>query len=143
MMRDRDLADITVSGEGVWDRVSDGDWEEKRDREEVLLRSKGAGSIASDGFTTLDHGVESEEDSMPSTGHSVETEEGRRKSAAREERRARRKEADYRIMREVGWKCFRWEEREGLPSGFRGGKGGPLSEEGIRSVMTKVGLFHT
>jgi hypothetical protein len=55
--------------------------------------------------------------------------------------RAKRRETDQRVLREVGWRGFKWEEGsagEGLPRGFRGTKGEPLTEEGIKAVMIKV-----
>jgi hypothetical protein len=144
MMRDRDLADVNVSGEGVWDRKSDACWEDLKAREEDLLRSLGSehGSVPS-----LDHSIESDDDeSLPSTNHSDDPEARRRMAARmgrREQRRARRKQIDWRIAHEVGWRGFKWEEGaggEGLPRGFRGLRGGPLTEDGIKAIMTKVGL---
>ena len=141
-MRDRDLADVTVSGEGVWERKSDACWEDLKSREEELLRSLGSehGSVPS-----LDHSLESDDDeSLPSTNHSDDPDARRRMAARmgrREQRRARRKQVDWRIAHEVGWRGFKWEEGaggEGLPQGFRGMRGGPLTEDGIKAVMTKV-----
>jgi hypothetical protein len=59
----------------------------------------------------------------------------------KDEARRRRREADGRVVNEVGWRGFKWEEGtagEGLPRGFRGGKGGLLTEDGIKAVMAKV-----
>jgi len=56
-------------------------------------------------------------------------------------RRARRRELDWLVIKEIGWRGFRWEEGsagEGLPSGFRGSRGGQLTQGGIKAIMTKV-----
>lgn len=151
MMRDRDLADVNVQGEGVWERSSDADWNDFRWREESLLKQMegGPGSNVSHTIPSLDHSSDSESESTSasprSTGNSLEDVEARKRLAARKQRREasryRRKEADWRIVTEVGWRGFGWEEGatgEGLPKGFRGGRGGPLTEAGIKAVMTKV-----
>ena len=149
MMRDRDLADVIVSGEGVWERKSDLDWEDFKSREEEVLRSMGSEAISSE-IPSLDHSAESDEEdstSLPSTNHSagVDDLEARRIAAVklgkREQRRARRRQIDWKIVHDVGWRGFKWEEGaggEGLPRGFRGSRGGPLTEDAIKAVMRKV-----
>ena len=146
MMRDRDLADVIVSGDGVWERKSDVAWEDLKAREEEILRS--AGSEHSNEIPSLDYSDGSDDDSasMPSTNHSgIDDLEARRRAAERigrkEQRRARRRQIDWKILHEVGWRGFKWEEGggEGLPKGFRGGRGGALSEDAIKAVMRKVG----
>jgi hypothetical protein len=118
MMRDRDLADVDVQGEGVWERESDLAWEDKKEREASLLRIMSTGQ------------------SLDSHHDPNDTEEARR----RQEDSAR---MDQRIAREIGWRGFKWEEGngEGLPRGFTGTKGGPLSEQAIKAVMTKVSIW--
>lgn len=146
-MRDRDLADVVVSGEGVWGRKSDIAWEDLRSREEELMRSIGCDSTLSSSIPSLDHSTESddEDSSLPSTNHSLDDLEARRRIAARtgrrEQRKARRRQIDWRVAHEIGWRGFKWEEGnsgEGLPRGFRGCRGGPLTEDGIKAVMKKV-----
>lgn len=148
-MRDRDLADVIVSGEGVWERKSDLDWEDFKSREEEVLRSMGSEALSSE-IPSLDHSAESDEEdstSLPSTNHSagVDDLEARRIAAVklgkREQRRARRRQIDWKIVHDVGWRGFKWEEGaggEGLPRGFRGSRGGPLTEDAIKAVMRKV-----
>ncbi|WVQ71992.1 hypothetical protein IAR50_001536 [Cryptococcus sp. DSM 104548] len=138
MMRDRDLADVDVQGEGVWARASDGDMADLVWREEALLKSMG------DLDTTELQPVVDEASSQESRGESEEDIEGRRKRQQERARqaavKAKMQEADWRISREVGWRGFKWEEGkegEGLPRNFRGGKGGDLTTEGIKMVMTK------
>ncbi|KAL7422397.1 hypothetical protein Q5752_003043 [Cryptotrichosporon argae] len=113
-MRDRDLADVHVTGEGIWARASDVDWDELKQRERDLVGSD-AGSTES-------------------TGSRVE---GIRVDGGLREVRKRQKDA---LAAQVGWRGFGWEEGkdgEGLPPGFRGLHGGPLSEDAIRAVMQK------
>jgi hypothetical protein len=65
------------------------------------------------------------------------------RNGRREQKRARRRQIDWRVAHEIGWRGFKWEEGndgEGLPKGFRGGRGGPLTEDGIKAVMTKVSV---
>ena len=149
MMRDRDLADVEVNGPGAWSRQSDADWDELRWREEALLKSMG--NQSSHSIPSLeDAGSSDSEDtsvSLVSTGNSAEDSENRRKIAIKKHQRsllrAKRREADGRILKEVGWKGFIWEQGkqgEGMPKGFRGTVGGKLTESGIRAVMTKVSL---
>lgn len=147
MMRDRDLADIEVNGPGCWSRQSDADWDELKWREEALLKSMGSQSTLSVPSLEDDRSSDSESTSasFPSTGISSEDVENRRKMVIQKQHRnairAKRREADERVLREVGWRGFKWEEGkrgEGLPRGFRGTVGGPLSQEAIKGVMTKV-----
>lgn len=148
MMRDRDLADVTVTGPGAWARQSDADWDELRWREEALLKSMGSQcSLSIPSLEDGDASSDSEDTSVsvPSTGNSAEDSENRRRLAAKKQQRsalrARRREADGRVAREVGWRGFKWEEGkqgEGMPRGFRGTVGGRLTEGGIKAVMTKV-----
>jgi hypothetical protein len=147
MMRDRDLADIEVNGPGCWSRSSDADWDELRWREEALLKQMGNQSTLSVPSLEDDGSSDSESTSasFPSTGISSEDVENRRKMVIQKQHRnairAKRREADERVQREVGWRGFKWEEGkrgEGLPRGFRGTVGGPLSVEAIKGVMTKV-----
>ncbi|OWZ70446.1 hypothetical protein AYX14_04128 [Cryptococcus neoformans] len=149
MMRDRDLADVDVQGEDVWDRESDAGFKELVKREEGLLKSMGnldsAETSAVHGkfrsVIDMDDTSSSDEFSQNAGSDGPETrrhreEERRRKQAVK----ARHKEADWRVSKEVGWRGFSWEEGqdgEGLPAGFRGGKGGSLTEEGIKSIMAK------
>ena len=146
-MRDRDLADIEVNGPGCWSRSSDADWDELRWREEALLKQMGNQSTLSVPSLEDDGSSDSESTSasFPSTGISSEDVENRRKMVIQKQHRnairAKRREADERVQREVGWRGFKWEEGkrgEGLPRGFRGTVGGPLSVEAIKGVMTKV-----
>lgn len=143
MMRDRDLADIQVNGPGCWSRQSDADWDELKWREEALLSSmtgqSAVPSLEDDGSS------DSGSTSAPSTGISSEDVENKRKMVIEKQHRmavrAKRREADERVLKEVGWRGFKWEEGnrgEGLPRGFRGTVGGPLSVEAIKGVMTKV-----
>lgn len=150
MMRDRDLADVVVQGDGAWERGSDAAWEELQWREDALLKSIGSGSTMSRSVPSLDHSSDSESadhstTSPPSTGHSFEDAGARQRMAVRRRnralRRARRRELDWRVIKEIGWRGFRWEEGsagEGLPSGFRGSRGGQLTQGGIKAIMTKV-----
>jgi len=151
MMRDRDLADIEVNGPGCWSRQSDADWDELKWREEALLKSMGSQSTLSVPSLEDDGSSDSEctSASLPSTGISSEDVENRRKLVIQKQHRmairAKRREADERVLREVGWRGFKWEEGkrgEGLPRGFRGAVGGPLSVEAIKGVMTKVSSLH-
>jgi hypothetical protein len=146
-MRDRDLADVEVIGPGCWSRQSDADWDELKWREEALLKSIGTQSTLS--VPSLEDAGSSDSEStsasFPSTGRSTEDVEMRRRLAAKKQQRmvvrAKRREADGRIASEVGWRGFKWEEGkqgEGMPRGFRGTVGGPLSTEAIKAVMTKV-----
>ncbi len=149
-MRDRDLADIIVQGEGVWERGSDVAWDEMRWREEALLKSMGSGSAMSGSVPSLGHSTDSESEdfsttSPPSTGHSLEDAAARHRAVLRrrirEATRTRRRQLDYRVVKEIGWRGFKWEEGsagEGLPIRFRGNRGGLLNEAGIKAVMTKV-----
>lgn len=149
MMRDRDLADVVVSGPGAWARQSDADWDELRWREEALLKSMGSQSSLSVPSLDADHDQSSDSEStsasLISTGNSMEDNENRRRLAVKRQQRslirARRREADGRVAREVGWRGFIWEEGkqgEGMPRRFRGTVGGRLTESGIKAVMTKV-----
>lgn len=141
MMRDQDLADVDVSTPGVWGRASDAGLDELKWREEGLLASMGNLRLEVRETGTSD---ESSGPSPPSTTNSLEEAEARRKEASRQRReaiKARKREADYRVAREIGWRGFKWEEGtagEGLPRGFRGTKPGKLTEEGIKAVMIKV-----
>ncbi|WWC63558.1 uncharacterized protein I303_106162 [Kwoniella dejecticola CBS 10117] len=150
MMRDRDLADVIVQGEGIWERESDGDWRDLEWREVALLKSLGAQedhAVYKQLFRAADESIEDSDStsfSPPSTGNSVEDAQLRRELDARRKRRsllrAKKREADRRVAVEVGWRGHKWEEGdagEGLPRGFRGTKGGKLTEEGIKGVMTK------
>ncbi|WVQ95166.1 hypothetical protein IAU59_002260 [Kwoniella sp. CBS 9459] len=151
MMRDRDLADVVVAGEGVWERASDADWRDLEWREQALLKSMGNlgdnTSITSILGRAADESSEESDStsvSRPSTGNSREDVHLRRMIEEKNRRqsliRAKKREADWRIVKEVGWKGFKWEEGEageGLPRGFRGNRGGKLSEQGIKAVMTK------
>ncbi|OCF32661.1 hypothetical protein I316_05582 [Kwoniella heveanensis BCC8398] len=151
MMRDRDLADVIVSGEGIWERTSDADWRDLEWREQALLKSMGNLDDNTSITGILGRAAdESSEDSdstsvsRPSIGNSREDVQLRRaieeKNRRRSLIRAKKREADWRIVNEVGWKGFKWEEGEageGLPRGFRGSKGGKLTEPGIKAVMSK------
>ncbi|WVR09401.1 hypothetical protein IAU60_006468 [Kwoniella sp. DSM 27419] len=147
MMRDRDLADVHVQGEGVWERASDADWRDYEWREQALLKSMGnVNHEASSARIADDSSEDSDETSVspPSTGNSGEDARLRQRIMEKKHRRsmvqAKKREVDWRVVREVGWRGFKWEEGEageGLPRGFRGGRGGPLSEEAIKAVMTK------
>ncbi|WWC71329.1 uncharacterized protein I206_105283 [Kwoniella pini CBS 10737] len=150
MMRDRDLADVVVQGEGVWERESDGDWKDLEWREEAILKSMGAqedDATYKELFRAADESSEDSDStsfSPPSTGNSAEEAQLRKDLDARRKRRsllkAKKREADRRISKEVGWRGHKWEEGdsgEGLPRGFRGTKGGKLTEAGIKGVMTK------
>ena len=145
MMRDRDLADVDVTGEHVWDRQSDVDFEMKKEREQDILRTVGSESRPPSAIPSLvDLSLESDEESFPSTHHSMDEQEMKRRvdsqNARREQKRARKRELDWKIA-SIGWRGFKWEEGErgeGLPKGFRGSRGGPLTEEGIKQVMLKV-----
>ena len=135
MMRDRDLADVLVVGDGVWARTSDMDFDEMKSREAALLDSLGPDAVPS-----LDHSgsasVESDDESQPSSGHSMIDEARRRKR--RDAKTTRRREVDI-MVKNLGWRGFKWEERgTGLPDGFRGSKGMPLTESGIKAIMIKV-----
>jgi len=44
--------------------------------------------------------------------------------------------ADWFIA-DLGWRGFKWED-EGLPPGFRGTRGGPLTEQAIKAVMQQA-----
>jgi hypothetical protein len=147
MMRDRDLADIDVNGPGCWSRQSDADWDELKWREEALLKSMGSQSTLSVPPLEDDGSTDSESTSAsnPSTAISSEDAENRRRLAMQKQQRmmlrAKRREADGRIVKEVGWRGFKWEEGkngEGIPRGFRGTVGGPLTVDAIKAVMTKV-----
>ncbi|WWD02130.1 hypothetical protein V865_000168 [Kwoniella europaea PYCC6329] len=151
MMRDRDLADVVVSGEGVWERESDGDWRELEWKEQAILKSMGNLDDSPSLYRELVKAAdESSQDSdstsfsPPSTGNSTEDAQLKRELDARKKRksliRAKKREADWRIAKEVGWRGHKWEQGEsgeGLPRGFRGTNGGKLTEEGIKAVMTK------
>lgn len=147
LMRDRDLADVEVIGPGCWSRQSDADWDELKWREEALLKSMGSQSNLS--VPSLEDAGSSDSEctsaSVPSTGRSTEDVEARRRTAMMKQQRsairAKRREADGRIANEIGWRGFKWEEGkegEGMPRGFRGTVGGPLSTDAIKAVMTKV-----
>lgn len=148
-MRDRDLADVDVQGEDVWDRESDAGFIELVRREEGLLRSMGSldsaeTSAAHGKFRSvidMDDTSSSDECSQNAGSDGPETRRHREEERHRKQAvKARHKEADWRVSKEVGWRGFSWEEGqggEGLPAGFRGGKGGPLTEEGIKSIMAK------
>ncbi|KAL1405801.1 hypothetical protein Q8F55_007478 [Vanrija albida] len=145
MMRDRDLADVDVLGEGVWDRESNVAWDELKQREADML-----------GAMSLDHSISglsledssSDDASEPSISSprsqasGLSSEEARRravqKKQMREARRAKRDERDAQIAR-LGWRGFKWEEGqagEGFPRGFRGTRPGALTEKGIKNVLT-------
>jgi hypothetical protein len=157
MMRDRDLADVHVTGPGAWERQSNIAWEDLKARETELLRSLGSGSVMSGSIPSLAHSGPSDDEeeystSPPSTNHSysIEDAEARRAEAIRrkkrEAKRAQRREIDWKVIRECGWRGFKWEEGkdgEGLPRGFRGCRGAPLSEQGIKAIMTKVSIATT
>ena len=150
MMRDRDLADVEVRGDGVWGRRSDADWDELRWREQSLLQSLGNDSATNQSVPSLDHSDSESADnsttSPPSTGNSLEDTAARQRTAVkqrrRQARRIRTQLVDGRVSSEIGWRGFRWEEGplgEGLPAHFRGSRGGALTESGIKAVMHKVG----
>ncbi|WVO14456.1 hypothetical protein L204_102090 [Cryptococcus depauperatus] len=147
MMRDRDLADVIVQGEGLWERASDADFSELIWREQAVLKSMDdldytrsgsrlSGSNGAVGKLFLEdvfHDTTELED--PEVERQKEMEQKKRKAIE-----ARLKEVDWRVIQEVGWRGFRWEEGqegEGLPRGFRGGHGGQLTEEGIKNLMIK------
>ncbi|WWD19283.1 hypothetical protein CI109_103741 [Kwoniella shandongensis] len=154
MMRDRDLADVDVQGEGVWSRASDVDFRDLLWREESVLKSMGAAKNVG-GASKLSRSVDDDDDassedsdstsfSPASTGNSVEDAQMRRRIEEKRRRRsmlkAKKRDADYKIGKEVGWRGFKWEEGEvgeGLPRGFRGMKGGRLTEDGLKAVMMK------
>jgi hypothetical protein len=148
MMRDRDLADVDVTGDGVWERASDVALDELKSREYDLLRGM-----------SIDHSVStmSVDESISSSTHGetlssprshasgLPSDEAARMAAlkkqqAREARRQRREERDAQVAR-IGWRGFKWEEGSGgygFPAGFRGTRPGPLTEKGIKNVMTMV-----
>ena len=143
-MRDRDLADVSVIGQGCWERGSDVAWEDLKWQEEALLHSLGSsnGSVPS-----LDHSegsdTESTSGSLLSMGTSIEDARARRDAAVRRQQRAaarlKKRELDVKVIQEVGWRGFKWEESgDGLPRGFRGNVGGPVTEEGLKAIMAKV-----
>lgn len=140
-MRDQDLADVDVSTPGVWARSSDVGLEELKWREQELVNAAGSLRLEREDMTS-DEG--SSGPSPPSTTNSLEEAEARRKEAVKQKKaalRLKRKELESRIVREVGWRGFKWEEGsagEGLPRGFRGLRPGRLTEDGIKGIMTKV-----
>lgn len=152
-MRDRDLADVDVQGENVWDRESDAGFKELVWREEDLLKSmrnldSAETSTAHGKFrSVIDMDDTSSSDEFSQNGGNDGPEARRHREEKRRRKqavKAQRKEVDWRVSKEVGWRGFSWEEGrdgDGLPAGFRGGKGGFLTEEGIKSIMAKVSLF--
>lgn len=157
MMRDRDLADVDVMGDGVWERASDAALDELKSREYDLLRGMSMDHSVS--VMSIDESISSSThgESMSSRSHAsgLPSDEAARQAAAlkkqhtREARRHKREERDAHVAR-IGWRGFKWEEGaegEGFPVGFRGTRPGPLTEKGIKNVMTMVscqeGVVHT
>lgn len=144
-MRDRDLADVDVSGPGCWERESNADFELLKERELEVLRTMAQEDTLSRGSfeasictgesnsTPLSHG------SAPAPDDTSRSADEKRKQL-REARRARRAERDAQVAR-VGWRGFKWEEGpsgEGFPKGFCGTRPGALTEKGIKNVMQMV-----
>lgn len=147
-MRDRDLADVDVTGEGAWDRASDAALEELKSREIDLLRGMSIDHSVS--TLSIDESISSsthgESVSSPRSHTSALPPDDPRAAAAakkqqmREARRVKREERDAQVAR-IGWRGFKWEEGaegEGFPAGFRGTRPGALTEKGIKNVMTMV-----
>lgn len=146
MMRDRDLADVDVQGDGVWDRESDIAWNDLRAREQEMMRSWSVDLSQAPGSLD-DHSTNSESTSSPRSRESALSDEAQRQALLRkqlrETRRSKRDDRDARIA-QVGWRGFKWEEGtngEGFPRGFRGTKPGALTEAGIKNVLTLVSLM--
>lgn len=150
MMRDRDLADVDVTGDGVWGRASDVALEELKSREYDLLHGMSIDHSVSISTMSVDESISSsthgETLSSPrSHASGLASDEAVRtvalkKQQAREARRQRRDERDAQVAR-IGWRGFKWEEGsggDGFPVGFRGTRPGPLTEKGIKNVMTMV-----
>lgn len=146
MMRDRDLADIDVQGEGCWERESDTGWRDLKERENDVLRAWSSDHSQQLSISAMSHDEssrDSESVSSPRSHTSALAEEQRQaalRKQSREARRAKRDERDASIAR-VGWRGFKWEEGaggDGFPRGFRGTRPGALTEKGIKNVMTMV-----
>ena len=118
LMRDRDLMHVDVTGEGVWERASDVDWQDRLEREDMCVQQ-----------------------------FRRDPENRRKREECEGEARARLesmllREEDNLVDQEVGWRGFSWEEGEngtGLPKHFRGHVEGELLEERLRELATKVG----
>jgi hypothetical protein len=144
MMRDRDLADVTVQGEGVWERESDVGWKDLQEREHDVMRAWTVEQSRSISGTSFD-GTSSESQSSPRSQTSALPDDAAQRREAlrkqvRDARRAQRDDKDIQIAR-LGWRGFKWEEGsegEGFPRGFRGTRPGALTEKGIKNVMTMV-----
>ncbi|BEI79673.1 hypothetical protein CcaverHIS002_0102020 [Cutaneotrichosporon cavernicola] len=144
MMRDRDLADVDVVGHGVWERASDVALEELKSREYDVLRSMSIDHSVSLSAMSVDESISSsthgETLSSPRshTSGGASDDAARKKNQARDARRQRREDRDIQVAR-IGWRGFKWEEGsggDGFPAGFRGTRPGPLTEKGIKNVMT-------
>lgn len=144
MMRDRDLADVDVTGADAWERSSAGAFEELKSREYDLLRTMSLDHSTA-AMSLEDASIESESVSSPLSHTSTLPEDriaSQRRQQQREARRTRTEERDQMISK-VGWRGFKWEEGsggEGFPRGFRGTKPGALTEKGIKNVMTMVSV---
>lgn len=143
MMRDRDLADVDVTGADAWERQSAAAFDDLKARELDLLRS--ASLDHSNSTMSMDDlSLESESISSPLSHTSTNPDDrpgSQRRLQQRDARRTRLSDQDQLIAR-VGWRGFKWEEGsggEGFPRGFRGTKPGALTEKGIKNVMTMVG----
>lgn len=143
-MRDRDLADVDVTGADAWERSSAGAFEELKSREYDLLRTMSLDHSTA-AMSLEDASIESESVSSPLSHTSTLPEDriaSQRRQQQREARRTRTEERDQMISK-VGWRGFKWEEGsggEGFPRGFRGTKPGALTEKGIKNVMTMVSV---
>ncbi|GMK59802.1 hypothetical protein CspeluHIS016_0900190 [Cutaneotrichosporon spelunceum] len=144
MMRDRDLANVDVTGDGVWERASDIALEELKSREYDLLRSMSIDHSVSMSTMSIDESISSsthgETLSSPRSHASnlASDDATRKKSQGRDPRRQRRQDRDAQVAR-IGWRGFKWEEAsggDGFPPGFRGTRPGALTERGIKNVMT-------
>jgi hypothetical protein len=144
MMRDRDLADVVVAGEGAWERDSDVAWKDLKERERELTKSWNDDALSVSGTSFEDES--SEPPSSPRSQANGLPDESQRNSVLRKQHLdARRAERDVQISR-VGWRGFSWEEGtngEGFPRGFRGNKPGALTEKGIKNVMQMVSTIQT
>ena len=119
LMRDRDLMHVDVLGEGVWERASDVDWQERLEREDMCVQQ-----------------------------FRRDPDNRRKRDECEGEARARLesmllREEDALVTREVRWRGFSWEEGPdgtGLPRHFRGHVGGELLEERLKELASKVSI---
>jgi len=142
MMRDRDLADVIVQGEGIWERESDAGWDDLKEREHELMRTWSTDHSHSLSGASFEDTSSRDSESSPKSHTSAlpDDRNAALRKQLRDARRAKREEHDAQIAR-VGWRGFKWEEGsggEGFPRGFRGTRPGALTEKGIKNVMTMV-----